>query len=282
MPGEPRIDPITNRDTTQRVPRRQPTRHAPSGMRCANVTVPPGSARHLEARSSSRKNRSVKIPWLPLDEVNDGDEALMAPTRTLVSTEQKTLVWHYTRHHTLELILGSHTLQISNAADMNDSAELRLGEKIMRKELKRLPHGWMDDPFDDQDIERLRDFHFEYSGISFRGSAYVLSASRRGDDNAQWDRYADWDGFAIGLPCGVMIPVLGQPAMSPTRDYVEEFPFRWADRTTGRPEDSVPPRMVGREYSVSYVRKTMHLASGSRAPSSATGPRASMWHLSHK
>ncbi len=66
------------------------------------------------------------------------------------------------------------------------------------------------------------------SADAYTGSEFVLSFSKRGDDNSRWDRYAGRDGFAIGIPVNVYLPVLGvEPETTERSSYFEEVPLRW-------------------------------------------------------
>lgn len=157
--------------------------------------------------------------------IDDGED-VVEPAPQLVDKSQ--LVWHYTRYETLPLILRSHTFRLTSATNLNDSAELLLGERRMKKALKKLrPSGYDFDELSEFEFERLEEFERNARGVSFDGSAFVFSLSRRGDDNSQWERYAGWDGYALGLPEGALMPVVGSPSELPSSGYVEEFPFRW-------------------------------------------------------
>lgn len=144
-----------------------------------------------------------------------------------VSTQKENWVWHYTTRQSLPLIVSSHTFRLTSVRSLNDDAEIKLGHRRMRKTLNSLPHWHPDDPWSTDEIERLKNFRSEVEGAGFNGSAFVLSCSRRGDDNAQWQRYAGWDGFAIALPQGVHMPVIGKEPLARTPGYLEEFPLRW-------------------------------------------------------
>lgn len=144
-----------------------------------------------------------------------------------VDVGKKNWVWHYTSAHVLPLVVETHSLWLTNVQNLNDSTEVALGHRRMRRVLRSLPHWHPDDPWSSDDIDRLKEFQGEVDGIGFDGSAFVLSCSRRGDDNAQWQRYAGWDGFAIALPEGVHLPVLGQEPPVRPPGYFEEFPLRW-------------------------------------------------------
>lgn len=146
-----------------------------------------------------------------------------------VALDKQNWVWHYTQKDTLPLILDSHTIWLTSVQNLNDSAEVVLGQRRMKRVLRTFRHYHPDDPWSSEDIERLKEFRRDTEGIGFDGSAFVLSCSKRGDDNAQWDRYAKWDGFAIALPEGVHMPVLGEDPPTPPAGYIEEFPLRWVD-----------------------------------------------------
>lgn len=142
------------------------------------------------------------------------------------------LVWHYTSHDVVEKILSTHELRATSIAALNDVTEIRHGNKRVRQAFKRLRHGWdwYDPGAADIDFDDLSESLDSAAYDAFHGSAYVCCFTPAGDDTPQWQKYAGPDGFAIAIPEGVYLPVIGEHAPAPTRSpYIEEFPFRWLE-----------------------------------------------------
>jgi hypothetical protein len=170
------------------------------------------------------------------------------------------LVWHYTKHKTLELILGSHLLRASDIRSMNDSKELRQGVKRVRQAFKKLNRDWdYEYGGPEIDFDELKEELDSAADDAFDGSAFVASFSSDKDSTDQWKAYAEADGFAIGIPRGVRLPVLGvEPNAYPHECYIEETPLRWISLAYGkkaqiaRAEEAIA-RMMSELGEASYV-----------------------------
>lgn len=141
------------------------------------------------------------------------------------------LVWHYTRHASLELIIKSHTLWAGDINGLNDREELHIGIRRVKQAFKKLRREWdhYDSANPDVDFEDLKGALDSAAYEAFDGSAFVICFTPAGDDTPQWQKYALADGFAIAVPEGVRFPVVGtEPPPGGRRfGYIEEFPFRW-------------------------------------------------------
>lgn len=139
------------------------------------------------------------------------------------------LVWHYTEHGTLEKILTTHVLRASDVRSMNDRKELHQGIKRVRQAFKKLKRDWdYRDGGPEVEFDELKEELDIAAAHSFDGSAFVTSFSRDKDSTDQWKAYAKPDGFAIGIPRDVRLPVLGvEPGTQPLGQYIEETPLRW-------------------------------------------------------
>lgn len=142
------------------------------------------------------------------------------------------LVWHYTKHDAVEKIITNHELWAADFAGLNDATELKLGNKRVRQAFKATKRGWdyYDSASPDIDFKELKESLEGAGGDLFHGSAFVTCFSSVPDDTEQWQKYALADGFAVGIPRGVYLPVVGTHSGALSRaPYIEEFPFRWLD-----------------------------------------------------
>ncbi|KQO99691.1 hypothetical protein [Leifsonia sp. Leaf264] len=142
------------------------------------------------------------------------------------------LVWHYTKHDVVEKIITNHELWAADVAGLNDATELKLGNKRVRQAFKGMKQGWdyYDSAFPEIDFEELKESLEGAGGDLYHGSAFVTCFSPVSDDTEQWQKYALADGFAVGIPRGVYLPVVGIQSGAISRGpYIEEFPFRWLD-----------------------------------------------------
>lgn len=149
------------------------------------------------------------------------------------------LVWHYTKHEVIEKILISHELRAADIAGLNDATELKLGNKRVRQAFKAMKKSWdyYDNTAPEIDFKELKDTLEGAGGDLYHGSAFVTCFSRESDDTEQWQKYAGANGFAIAIPRGVYLPVVGTELTVPSRaPYVEEFPFRWLELVYTKPE----------------------------------------------
>lgn len=147
------------------------------------------------------------------------------------------LVWHYTRPPALESILQNHVLWATDYRALNDRDELRIGARRLREAFKELQNeeAWLDPSEPRTDLGRLREALEDVAGAEHDGNAFVTSFSERGDSTDQWKSYAGAAGFAIGVPDGVRLPIVGtDSAGAGYGRYVEETPLRWVALNYGR------------------------------------------------
>jgi len=139
-------------------------------------------------------------------------------------------VWHYTRNDAIEKIIANHELWAGDVGTLNDSLELHLGNKRVRQSFRDLRDtwDWHDDANPEIDFEELGEVLEGAAFDVFQGSAYVTCFTPDSDDTGQWQKYAGATGFALSIPEGVYLPVLGEDPIEPVWGaYVEESPFRW-------------------------------------------------------
>jgi hypothetical protein len=142
------------------------------------------------------------------------------------------LVWHYTKHDVVEKIISNHELWAADVAGLNDATELKLGNKRVRQAFKKMKRSWdyYDSASPEMDFKELKESLEGAGGDLYHGSAFVTCFSPEPDDTEQWQKYAFADGFAVGIPRGVHLPVVGEHTGSlSSAPYIEEFPFRWLD-----------------------------------------------------
>jgi hypothetical protein len=140
------------------------------------------------------------------------------------------LVWHYTKHNVIEKIITNHAFWAADVGGLNDVTEIRLGNKRVRQAYKALRRDWdwYDDTSPEIDFDELKESLDSAANDAYHGSAFVTCFSPVPDDTEQWQKYAQADGFAVGIPYGVYLPVIGEHAATRTHQpYIEEFPLRW-------------------------------------------------------
>ena len=140
------------------------------------------------------------------------------------------LVWHYTKHDVVEKIITNHELWSADVAGLNDATELKLGNKRVRQAFKKMKQGWdyHDSVSPEIDFRELKESLESAGKDLYHGSAFVTCFSPASDDTEQWQKYALADGFAVGIPKGVYLPVVGAQSGALSREtYIEESPFRW-------------------------------------------------------
>lgn len=137
-------------------------------------------------------------------------------------------MWHYRDRKTTESILTKHAFWATNVEGFRDKGELKNGTEVVGRAWARLVDEWdaRDEPGYDWDaigrcIERA-------GGDLFVSSAFACCFSRYGDIEKQWMKYGgeDGDGFSIGIPKGVRLPVVGR-ATERLFSFYDEFPLRW-------------------------------------------------------
>lgn len=167
------------------------------------------------------------VPQLPLSLSSFID----GPPTGLGPAPPPKLVWHYTRHDNLAKILGSHPLWATSVSYMNDLGEISLGVRRLRRVLKALRHQGLSpkEQSMEPDWDQVRDLIRGNESVAYAASAFAVSFSKDGDDNAQWDRYAGRDGFAIGFERGTCMPVLGDVDDEAVRWWATDEPLRWRD-----------------------------------------------------
>ncbi|MFE5671671.1 DUF2971 domain-containing protein [Agromyces sp. NPDC056523] len=158
---------------------------------------------------------------------DDGFEVALPP---------EVLVWHYTQHKTLKTIISSHILRASDIRSMNDRNELHQGIKRVRQAFKKLKRDWdYREGGPEIGFDELEEELDVAADDAFDGSAFVTSFSRTKDSTDQWKAYAKPDGFAIGIPRDVRLPVLGsEPSEYSRGRYIEEIPLRWISLRYGK------------------------------------------------
>ncbi|GAB4002232.1 hypothetical protein [Nocardioides ultimimeridianus] len=110
-------------------------------------------------------------------------------------------VFHYTDAAGLHGIVSGRTLWASGAAGLNDSAEVRQGWAAVAALLAELPATGA------ADLLRMR----AEDPLQAPHEVFVLSASTRGDDAAQWRLYASSGaGYAVELDPSVGLAVVEQ------------------------------------------------------------------------
>ncbi|ALO68166.1 hypothetical protein AS189_18770 [Arthrobacter alpinus] len=138
--------------------------------------------------------------------------------------------WHYTTAESLPLILRNHTLWATNIEFLNDTDEIRAGIKQVKRYFRNRDRRFLSPKEQDSEIDfsAARELIDEWEEFPFRGSAFTVSFSRDGDDNSQWDRYAQRDGYAIGIREDSHMPILGcEPPSGTLRGHIEDVPLRW-------------------------------------------------------
>ncbi len=58
------------------------------------------------------------------------------------SSSPERLVWHYTKHDNLKLIINSHTMWAGDVNGLNDREELHLGIRRVKQAFKKLKREW--------------------------------------------------------------------------------------------------------------------------------------------
>ena len=108
------------------------------------------------------------------------------------------LIYHYTSLGSMVKILDSGQLRLMNSDYMNDFLERSYFRNGVQEYLKRTVAG------DSKAESRLESFFDDYDK-NFDCPAYLTSFSRKPDDAAQWERYANkGNGVAIGFAADVL------------------------------------------------------------------------------
>lgn len=109
--------------------------------------------------------------------------------------------FHYTSARGLLETLKGQQIWASSSSSLNDLGEVRQGWDLVRETLEGMP--------DSSTTETLRSLAEDE--LSGRHEVFVLSASTRDDDAAQWRLYADQGrGFAIGLDAAVPLAAVSK------------------------------------------------------------------------
>lgn len=138
--------------------------------------------------------------------------------------------WHYTAAATLPMILRNHVLWATNIEFLNDTEEIITGIRQAKRYFHNRDNRSLSPKEQDSetDLSAAREIIKEWEEFPFQGSAFIVSFSRDGDDNSQWDRYAQRDGYAIGIPEDSHMPILGSgPPIGIFRSHIEDVPLRW-------------------------------------------------------
>lgn len=128
-------------------------------------------------------------------------------------------LFHYTDAAGLLGIVRGRELWVSEAASMNDRAEIRQGWSALRSQVLSLPHA--------KGREILESFLSIRTFDSDPHEVFVLCASRSGDDANQWRLYGGGGrGYAIELDPAVALAVTSRA--DPTKPDSAPGAFSWA------------------------------------------------------
>ncbi|WP_275002390.1 hypothetical protein [Promicromonospora iranensis] len=142
------------------------------------------------------------------------------------SVDDGELVWHYRDRKTTESILTQHAFWGMDVEGFCDKGELKNGNQVVARAWAKLVDEW--DPRDEPgyDWDEIGEWVERASSDLFVGSAFACCFSRNGDIKKQWEEYGGKDGFSIGIPKGVRLPVVGQ-AREESFTFHDELPLRW-------------------------------------------------------
>lgn len=165
---------------------------------------------------------SADRPLAQLDKVPLSDQ-LDAEPALLDNTIESGLIWHYTNAAGLIGILEHSCLWATSTVSLNDSLELLHGTQMM-DEARTLMYGTSDEqtlplPERNELDERLVDYRKRLASTGM----YVLCASTESDLLSNWRAYANFDGYAIGLNCG-LLGILTEKKAIPIYDSVNQNP----------------------------------------------------------
>ncbi|WP_374975031.1 hypothetical protein ACEYYH_14380 [Microbacterium trichothecenolyticum] len=168
------------------------------------------------------------------------------------------LVWHYTKQDVVEKIITNHELWAADVAGLNDATELNLGNKRVKQAFKAMRKGWdyYDTTAPEIDFKELKESLEGASGDLYHGSAFVTCFSPEPDDTEQWQKYALATGFAVAIPRGVHLPVVGTHlALPPRGPYIEEFPSDGSTWSTTSPSNSSSQLERSGKFSTARMRE---------------------------
>lgn len=171
------------------------------------------------------------------------------------ASESGELVWQYRGQGATESILRQHAFRAFDVRSFEDDQELRTGIAKLHPAYRRLVAEW--DPRDEpgRDWAGIARPLMDAAKDIFRATAFVCCFSHDGDLPAQWEAYTGEDGFSIGIPEGVRLPVLGTEDNT-RHAFYDETPLRWLPMLYGASEQSEAVQAaihaVIREYEVGY------------------------------
>lgn len=184
----------------------------------------------------------MKVTW------NDYIGRTPGPTGSGRRT-QEPIVWHYTSVDVFEQIIANHAIWATDVGYLNDTDEIRLGVKRFKKRLEQAaePAFSLSDQDNALDFKPVQELISSWEDYPFDGSAFVISFSRYGDDNSQWERYGHGaQGVAIGIRRGAHMPVLGTAPGFGGTSVIEDVPNYWTNMLYKRREqDDVLDRATG-------------------------------------
>lgn len=142
------------------------------------------------------------------------------------SVDDGELVWHYRNRTITESILTQHAFWAMDVEGFQDKGELKNGNQVVDRAWAKLVDEWdyRDDP--GYDWDDIGEWIEQASSDLFVGSAFACCFSRNGDIKKQWEEYGGGDGFSIGIPRGVRLPVVGQ-LREESCSFYDELPLRW-------------------------------------------------------
>lgn len=189
-------------------------------------------ARLADLTHSRQYSAMTQSSWAGRNSITFGEIS-----KATAEQHQSPIRWHYTTASTLPLILENHALWATSVDFLNDTDEIKLGIKRIKRYISDQDKGFMSpkDRHSQPDMTDVRELIEEWEHFPYLASAFTTSFSRDGDDNSQWDRYAKRDGFAIGIREGSHMPILGdEPDGGTTRSNVVDAPLRWASMVYAR------------------------------------------------
>lgn len=143
------------------------------------------------------------------------------------------IVWHYTSAAVFDQIVEKHVMWATDVGCLNDTDEIGLGIRRFKKRMASTEDSSLSPKDRDSalDLDLVRELVDTWEDYPFDGSAFTVSFSRHGDDNSQWERYADnGGGVAIGIRQGSYMPILGAEAQVGTSTgVIEDIPFYWTE-----------------------------------------------------
>jgi hypothetical protein len=192
---------------------------APAETVLGPVRVPPGT----EARSTTA-TRAATASVLPR---TPDAETWQAPFLLPSLSPVTGTVFHYCSPDGLLGMVSHHELWATEASGMNDLAEVRQGWTYIRT--------WLEARTGDADdaVQRLAEVALtgDASSAGRPDGIFICSASRRGDDAAQWRLYGGRGyGYAVALDAAARLAVIGPGAEPDPIDHATQI-GHWQEGT---------------------------------------------------